>query len=109
MPTPPLNAPKLHLNENLSPRLATQLRKHGFDITTSQETDLLSALDEEQLAYAASQERAIVTFNISDFSRLHDAYLAEGKEHWGIIFSTEELIGVLFHRLLRLLNSISAE
>lgn len=106
---PQLHAPKIHLNEHLSPSLAIQLRKHRFDVTSSQEAKLLSEPDEVQLAYAASQQRAILTFNIRDFSRIHDRYLAEEKEHWGIIFSTREPIGVLFHRLLRLLNSVSAE
>jgi hypothetical protein len=107
MPLP--DPPRLHLNEHLSPRLAAQLRKHGFDVTTSQELGMLSATDDEQLAYAIAERRAIVTFNVRDFSPRHDRYMAEHKEHWGIIFSTREPIGVLLHRLLRLLNSVSAE
>lgn len=109
MPRSLLDAPKLHLNEHLSPRLAVQLRRHGFDVTTSQESNLLSETDGEQLVHAVSERRVIVTFNIGDFSRLHDEYMAKGREHWGIIFSTQEPISVLFHRLLRLLNSVSAE
>jgi hypothetical protein len=35
--------------------------------------------------------------------------LAEGKEHWGIVLSTEETADVLRRRLLRLLNTLSAE
>ncbi|MFQ5752550.1 MAG: DUF5615 family PIN-like protein, partial [bacterium] len=108
-PMPTFNPPKIHLNEHLSPRLASQLQKHGFNRTTSQETKLLSQSDEKQLAFAVSQKRALVTFNIRDFSRLHEKYQANGDKHWGIIFSTREPINVLFHRLLRLLNSVSAE
>lgn len=78
---PPIDAPKLHLNEHLSPRLSGQLRKHGFDVTTSQDLNLLSTSDEEQLAFAASEQRAILTFNVRDFSRLHHEYLMQGKEH----------------------------
>jgi hypothetical protein len=78
-------------------------------VTTSQELDVLSETDDVQLARAASEERAIVTFNVGDFSRLHKRYLVENKDHWGIIFSTQEPIRVLFHRLLRLLNSVSAD
>ena len=33
---------KLHLNEHISPRLAEQLRKHGFDVTFTQDAILLS-------------------------------------------------------------------
>lgn len=107
MPLP--DSPKLHLNENLSPRLAAELRRYGFDVTSSQESGMLSEPDSSQLAHAVSEQRAILTFDIEDFVLLHEEYMAEGKEHWGIIFSTREPIGVLLHRLLRLLNSVSAE
>lgn len=65
--------------------------------------------DSVQLAFAVSQERAIVTINHKDFAPLHDQYMAEGKEHWGIILSTEESVAVYRHRLLRLLNTLSSE
>jgi predicted nuclease of predicted toxin-antitoxin system len=101
--------PRLHLNEYLSPRLAVELRRYGFDVTSSREVGLLSETDAEQFAYTALHKRAIVTFNVSDFAQLHEEYLAAEKEHWGIVFSTEETTGVLLHRLLRLLNSVSSE
>ena len=44
----PLSAPKLYLNENLSPRLAIQLRNHGLDVISSHEPGLLAVPDEEQ-------------------------------------------------------------
>jgi hypothetical protein len=50
-----------------------------------------------------------VTFNAGDFAQLHSEYLSSGKKHCGIVFSTPEPIGVLLHRLLRLLHSVSAE
>ncbi len=70
---------------------------------------MLGVPDSEQLAFAVLEQRAILTFNVCDFARLHDEYLAAGKQHWGIIFSTTEPLGVLVHRLLRLLNSITAD
>jgi hypothetical protein len=105
----PRNVPKLHLNEHLSPRLAQQLRKHGFDVTSTLESNLVSKSDPQQLEFCCVEQRAILTFNIDDFTLLHDEYMASGKEHWGIIMSTREPIGVLLHRLLRLLNSLSAD
>ena len=102
-------APRLHLNEHLSPRLAEELRRYGFDVISSQKADMLTTPDDEQLAFAASEGRAIVTFNVSDFMALHEQYLAENKTHYGIICSSREAVNVLFHRLLRLLNSVSAE
>lgn len=105
MPSP--DPPRLYLNEHLSPRLAAQLRRHGFDAVSTQESRMLSHADSDQLEWAVIERRAIVTFNFSDFARLHARYLSEGKEHFGIILSTEESFGVLLHRLLKLLNSIS--
>jgi predicted nuclease of predicted toxin-antitoxin system len=101
--------PKLHLNEHLSPRIAEQLRKYGFDVTSTLELNMNEAEDDEQLAFAASKQRAFVTFNHKHLAVLHEQYLDEGKEHWGIILSTEESTGVMRHRLLRLLNPLSAE
>src|SRR5437588_7585509 len=107
MPSP--DPPKLYLNEHLSPRLAAQLRRHGFDALSSHEAQMRAQPDADQLRFAASQKRALVTFNFADFSDLHERYLVEEEQHWGIIFSTAEPIGLLLHRLVRLLNSITAE
>ncbi len=104
-----MQSPKLHLNEHLSPRLAEQLSKYGFEVTSTVGKGMIEADDDEQLAFAASNQRAIVSFNHKDFAVLHAQYMAEGKEHWGIILSTEENMRVMRHRLLRLLNSLTAE
>jgi hypothetical protein len=106
---PPSKPPKLYLNEHLSPRLATQLNSYGFDVKSSRGARMLSSDDDEQFALAVSEQRAIVTFNFSDFVKIHENYVAEGKEHWGIILSTGERTGTMLHRLLRLLNSVTAE
>ena len=107
MPLP--NPPKLYLNEHLSPRLSAQLHRHGFDVLSSQEAELLSADDDAQLIFAVSAQRAIVTFNFRDFVARHEQYLIAGTTHWGIVLSTEEPFGILLRRLLRLLNAVSAE
>ncbi len=101
--------PRLHLNEHLSWHLAAQLRKYKFDVTSTIELGMAEEDDDEQLAFAVSQQRAIVSINHKHFAPLHERYIAEGKEHWGIILSTEESIPVLRRRLLSLLNSVSAE
>jgi hypothetical protein len=89
--------------------LAAQLRQYGFDVTSTVEMDLIAADDDAQLAYAASSQRAIVTFNHKDFALRHIQYVEEGQDHWGIVLSTEETMDVLRRRLLRLLNTLTAE
>jgi hypothetical protein len=71
-------SPKLHLDEHVSHRLAGQLRQYGFDVTSVLEAGMVEAEDEQLLAYAASQQRAVVTFNHKDFALLHGEYAAEG-------------------------------
>lgn len=102
-------SPKLHLNEHISWHLASQLRKLGFDVTSTTELKMEAEDDDAQLAFAASQQRAIVSMNHKHFGPLHEQYAREGKQHWGIILSTEESIPVVRHRLLRLLNSLSED
>jgi predicted nuclease of predicted toxin-antitoxin system len=102
-------SPKLYLNEHLSWHLAEQLRKYGFDVTSTIELGMLEDDDETQLAFAVSQQRAIVSINHQHFAPLHEQYITEGKMHWGIILSTEESIPVLRRRLLSLLNTLSAD
>lgn len=101
--------PKLHLNEQISWHLAEQLRNLGFDVTSTLELGMVNEADDVQLAFAASHQRAIVSINHKHLSPLHDQYLKEGKEHWGIILSTEEPVPILRRRLLRLLNTLSAD
>ncbi len=84
------------------------MRQYGFDVTSTLELGRVESDDDEQLAYAASEQRAIVTFNHKDFAIRHAQYAAESRDHWVIVLSTEETIDVI-RRLLRLLNTLSAE
>jgi predicted nuclease of predicted toxin-antitoxin system len=106
---PLLKSPLLYLDENLSPRLAEQLRKYGFDAIAVKESNLLARSDAEQLAFAVTQKRALVTINFSDFVSLHETYKAKDQEHFGIIFTTEQRFGTMLNRLLKLLNSLTVE
>jgi predicted nuclease of predicted toxin-antitoxin system len=72
---------RYHLDENCDPRIAAGLRLHGIDVTTTPESGLLNASDEEQLAYVISQDRVIVTQD-TDFLRI----AGTGQQHPGIVF-----------------------
>ena len=107
-PVPP-DPPKLYLDENIQGSLLAQLRRHGIDVTAPTEAGMLSKSDDQQLAYAATQQRAILTFIVRHFEQVHAEFLMAGWEHWGVLLSKEEPVGVLLHRLLRLVNTLSAE
>jgi predicted nuclease of predicted toxin-antitoxin system len=72
---------RFHLDENCDPRIAAGLRLHGIDVTTTAEAGLVSTTDDEQLAYALSECRVIITQD-TDFLRI----AAAGRDHPGVIF-----------------------
>jgi uncharacterized protein with PIN domain len=100
---------QLFLNEDVHTKLAKALRQRGFDAITTVEAGMSGSPDEEQLAFAASQGRAILTFNRGDYARLHKRYAEHGWEHSGIIISEQYPIGELLRRMLDLLMSLSAD
>lgn len=72
---------RFHLNEHLAHAIADGLRRRGIDVTTTYETGLSAASDEEQLAFARSHDRILVTRD-ADFLRLHQS----GRRHAGIVY-----------------------
>jgi hypothetical protein len=66
--------------------------------------------DEEQLAWAADQGRALFTYNASDFCRLHAGFLRQGRHHAGIIIGDQQTasIGEEIRRLIRISESKTA-
>ena len=100
---------RLFLNEDVHTRLAKALRQRGFDAITTVEAGMSGSPDEEQLAFAASQGRVILSFNRGDYARLHKRYAEHGWEHCGIIVSEQYPIGELLRRVLNLLMSLSVQ
>ena len=88
---------QFHLDENVAHAIAYGLRRHGIDVTVSSEVGLLSAPDEEQLAFARTQQRVIVTHD-RDMLRLAH----RGVPHAGIAYSDSEEahLGKMIHALL---------
>lgn len=102
---------RLYFDRHIMSRLAVELRGRGFDVLTTEEAGKDTASDEEQLASATAEGRAIVTFNIRDFAPLHEQWQAAGRPHAGIIVSQQlgsRQYGLLRARMLRLLNHFTA-
>jgi hypothetical protein len=101
---------KLYLDEDtISHALIQALRSRAIDVLTAAEAGLLGASDEAQLETATSFGRALVTFNTQDFAKLHTLYMQAGRHHTGIIVADQLPVGPLLRRLLRLLNTHTAE
>ena len=99
----------LYTDEDVNPKLATKIRGRDYDARSAHEEGNLELSDDEQLKYAVAHGRAILTHNTKDFEPLHRKWLAEGKEHAGIIVSTRIEFGELLRRILRLLNHITVD
>ena len=66
--------------------------------------------DEEQLILSHTQNRVFYTFNVGDFCQLHSQFLAENRNHAGIIISTQDYsVGEQMRRILKLIADRSAE
>jgi predicted nuclease of predicted toxin-antitoxin system len=100
---------KLYLNENLSWRIAKALREYGYDVVSSEEAAMNETDDATQLAFAVSEQRAIVTNNIRDFVELDEHYTTEHKPHYGILLTTKCSFALLIKRLRNVLERIPAE
>ncbi len=92
---------KLFLDEDIHTGLAHALRQRGFDVVHAQDQKRKGISDSEQLAFAVQEERCLVTFNIRDFVLLHNQYVGQNKDHWGIIVSKQMPIGETLKRLLK--------
>lgn len=103
------NKIRLFLDEDVHPDLAPVLRKMGFDAVSTVETGRKGETDLSQLQYAVSEKRTIITFNVKDFVLLYNQLYSEGREHSGIIVSTQLNFKETLKRLLRLLNHRSAK
>jgi predicted nuclease of predicted toxin-antitoxin system len=83
----------LYIDEDVPRSVAVRLRELGHDVLTVREAgkDGQSIPDDEVLAFAREQGRAVVTKNRKHFDRLHSRCRAEGLDHPGIITFTEDL------------------
>ena len=101
--------PKLLLDEHIWAYLAKILREQGFDVIHVEEIDLTATPDDKIMAYAVGEHRAVVTFNIRHFIPLSIQYFEDGKEHYGIVVSKQLSQGELQRRVIKLLESVTAE
>lgn len=99
----------LYTDADVHGGLAAQLRRRGFDAISAYEAGNATLDDADQLEYAVSQRRAILTCNIKDFAPLVEEWWEAGRKHYGVIVSEQIPIGEMLRRVVRLLNTVSAE
>jgi len=99
----------LYLDADVYKRLALALRERGYDVISAVEVGRRENEDWEQLTFAISEGRAVLSFNRGHFVQLHTRYMERGWEHFGIIVSDQYGLGEILRRTLNLLETLSAD
>lgn len=103
---------RFHLDEDCqSAALASALRQHGLEVSTTNDAAMRGVDDDAQLTEATVRGAVLVTNNICDFTALHARWMAEGHSHAGIVLFPQQgcSIGEVVRRLAHLRRSLSAE
>jgi hypothetical protein len=85
------------------------LRARGVDVLTAATADMIRKDDEEHLAFAHSQGRALYSFNIADYHEIHTEWISSGRMHSGIILAQQKRysIGEQIRRLVHLMACVT--
>ena len=100
---------ELYLDEDVDILVAELLKAYGFSATTTLDAGQLQRSDAEQLAFAASQCKALLTHNRADFEQLAEQYFAESRQHCGIILAVRRSPYEIVRRLLVIFNQVTAD
>jgi predicted nuclease of predicted toxin-antitoxin system len=103
-----MSAAKYFTDEDVYAAVSLALRKAGFDAVATPEAGRMRQTDESHLAWAANQDRVLVTFNVGHFAALHSAWIRQGKHHAGIVVSSQRPVGEVIRRILRLAQTLDA-
>ncbi len=99
----------LYLDEDVDVLVAQLLRARGFDAVTTLDAGRLGSTDADQLAYAARDQRALVTHNRADSEALANSYYQSGQTHAGIIIVVRRPAPEIVRRLLLILDQVAAD
>lgn len=84
---------RLLLDAHYSPAIAEQLRARGHDLVAAGERDDLRALPDDQLlAVATTEQRALVSNNIADFVPLIQRAAGTGNRHFGLVLTSDRTL-----------------
>jgi len=101
---------RLYLDQDVRIQLGGMLRSNFVDAVTTLEAGRLGADDQDQLSFAASSDRAILTHNRLDFEDLHERWLAIHEPHAGILIAVQRRdLTITLGRILELLNRLDRD
>ena len=91
--------------------LIQALGLRGIDAIGACAVGMREKNDEEHLLRASALKRAVYSFNVRDYCRLHAEFLAHGKSHGSIILAKQQhySVGEPMRRLLKLIATKPSE
>jgi hypothetical protein len=100
---------KYYLDEDISPKVADVLRENQIDAVSTHEVNMAQSSDREQLEYAASEGKAMVTRNRDDFIRLTVQFFNELRPHGGVLIVPYSIPGDKFRLTAEALRKYASE
>ena len=103
---------RLYFDEDsLDQELLRALKARGLDVESALTAGMRRRSDRDQLAHATEQGRALCSYNVGHFCRLHRDLMASGGEHAGLILTQQHhfTIGEHLRRLLRLAAAVAPD
>jgi hypothetical protein len=100
----------IYSDEDVTPKLARELRRRGYEAQSYLDVDMLDIDDDAHFAYAIRHQSALLTNNGKHFTVLANDLLARGEHHYGVIVATHQMsLSELLRRTLALLDTIAAD
>lgn len=100
---------KVYLDEDVDILVANLLAARGLDVKTAREQEMLGKSDPQQLTFAISLDRCLLTHNRLDFEALHSNYLINKKYHQGILMAKRRNAYEIAERTAILLDTLTAD
>lgn len=96
---------KYYADEHIDAAFVSGLVRRGIDVISTYDAGMLSASDEEQLAFALREGRVLITHD-DDFLNLH----ARGTARAGIVFISRRItVGEYIHGLVFIHQALTEE
>lgn len=96
-----MSAPRFLLDEHVWGGLVHLGEELGADVVLVQTRLPEGTADEDVLAFAAREQRVVLTSNAQDFAPLVANWYLSGREHWGVIIVPGQANRSFLSRALR--------
>lgn len=100
---------EIYLDEDVNVLIADLICSRGFVVKTTQETGNLGKADYEQFEFAKNEKLVLLTHNRVDFEKIAQEHFASNKTHYGVIIAARHPPREIVQKLLKILNTFTAD